>query len=238
MQWEIRKTLLLCYADIVYGKICSSHIFPTKHKTYLLKTSLIMRPEERKPLGELPATTKLLLFVCTFVAFNVTPLQWHWGRGKIFLFIKVRRNYFSSAMTLNPDWSQLTFIPKITPDDTPGGFSMQLMIEIMIEYSLYSRSWLYGYGRTARVCTLGTVRRQWVILYSCSQQPAMLSDQNIKKNLCDCPVTSVDWRITCQLPLSPLISELDTSILLDKKSYSSWTMPLQRRPKWFASLAH
>lgn len=52
--------------------------------------------------------------------------------------------------TLSPDWSQLFFISKITPDDTPGGFGMQLMIE----YSLCSRSWLYGYGRTLQCQSL------------------------------------------------------------------------------------
>lgn len=91
-------------------------------------------------------------------------------------------------VTLSPDWSQMTFLPKITPDDTPGGFSMQLVIE----YSLYSKSWLYGYGRTLHCqslsVSLDTVRREWDILSNCSLQLSTLSDQNIKKIPHDCPM--------------------------------------------------
>lgn len=143
-----------------------------------------------KPLEELPTFTKLLLFVCSFVVFNVTPMQWHWGRGKTFLFTKAKRITSPEQwlVTLSPDWSQMTFLPKITPDDTPGGFSMQLVIE----YSLYSKSWLYGYGRTLHCqslsVSLDTVRREWDILSNCSLQLSTLSDQNIKKIPHDCPM--------------------------------------------------
>lgn len=121
--------------------------------------------------------------------------------------------------TPSPDWSQLTLIPEITPDDTTGGFSMQLMVEHPFTPEVGSVD-MAGHC-TARVCTLGTVRREWVILSNCSLQVSTLSDQNIKKNLRDFPITFVDWRITCQLPLSPLISVLDKSILLDKDCYAS-----------------
>lgn len=104
------------------------------------------RSEKRKTLGGTSKTYTATVVSLQLCAFNVTPLQWHRGRGKIFQSSRSRGVTSASQWpsTLSPDWSQLTFIPKVTPDDSPGGFSAQLMIE----YSLYSRSWLYGYGRT------------------------------------------------------------------------------------------
>lgn len=89
--------------------------------------------------------------------------------------------------SLSPDQSGLASISKITPDDTPGGLSTQLMIE----YSLYSKSQFDGYDRTvhrantARVCSVGTVRRDWVILSNCFPHLSTLSGQNIEKHQCD-----------------------------------------------------
>lgn len=147
MQWENSKILLLCHADIVCCKTCGSHISPAKHKTYLVKTSLFMETRtEENPWGNFQP----LHSYCSFPA-ALLPSMSHLCNGTG-VEGKVSPSSRSRGITapaqwpstLSPDWSQLTFIPKITPDDTPGGFSMQLMIE----YSLYSRSWLCGYGRT------------------------------------------------------------------------------------------
>lgn len=173
-----------------------------------------------KPLEELPTFTKLQLFVCSFVVFNVTPMQWHWGRGKTFLFTKAKRITSPEQwlVTLSPDWSQMTFLPKITPDDTPGGFSMQLVIE----YSLYSKSWLYGYGRTLH-CQSLSLSRHCEERVRHSVQLLSTAFNIIWSKYKENPtwLSYVDQRTACQLPLSPLISVLDKSILLEKECYAS-----------------
>lgn len=57
------------------------------------------------------------------------------------------------------DPSGLASISEVTSDYIPDGFSTQLMVE----YPLCSKSWLYEYGKTVlrsnadRVCSVGTV---------------------------------------------------------------------------------
>lgn len=46
----------------------------------------------RELLDALPAIIQPLLFVCSFVAFSVTAMQWYWERGTIFVFLKLTRN--------------------------------------------------------------------------------------------------------------------------------------------------
>lgn len=162
MHWEKTKILLLCHADTVHCKICSRHISPTKHITSPSKPDSLWRPElGKEPLGALPAITAVCQQLCCPQCHTYTmtleerekssPSSSPWG---------INFPVWGPS-TLSPDQSGLASVSKITPDDTPGGLSTQLMIE----HSLYSESCLYGYGRsghrtnTAGVRSVGTVKR-------------------------------------------------------------------------------
>lgn len=73
-QWESRKILLLCHADIVYCRIHSSQISLTKYRTHSLKTSLIVETKtEERALGCTSKHHTATVAPCSFVAFSATP---------------------------------------------------------------------------------------------------------------------------------------------------------------------
>lgn len=189
MRQENRKILLLCHAGIAYCKICSSHISPTKHRSCLLKISLIKeaRTEERA-LGctsNHRTATVLWLQLCCLQCHTYAmtlgerknfPL--HQAQEELILqcndpalWVQTRLNWppyqKSSQMALlvvsaHSYWLNTPFTPEAGSTDMAG----QCIVN------------------TARVCSVGTMRRDWAILSNCSPHLST-SGQNIKKHLHD-----------------------------------------------------
>lgn len=186
-------------------KFVNSHISPTKHKTYLLKTSLIMQTRtEENPWKYFQILQSYCCSPATFLP-SMSHLCKGTGVDKKTSSLPRSRGITSPVQWLSTQWSRLNSTDLHTknhPDDTTGGFSMQLMVE----YSLYSEQklalWIWQDSALPESVLLA--------LWGESRSVQLLSTAfNIirsKKNQCDSPITFIGWRITCQLPLSRLIS--------------------------------